>query len=370
VDSNFNGEMQEFMETTLIMPMAGSSSRYPGVRPKWSLTHPTSGDMMFIDSIRHLNFDNIKKLVLIMRNDHLEQYKPGIIKQLSAAEKDLNIKTSEIVEIKPEDTNGPADTLALGIKALNIEGAICAKDCDFHGVVSLNPGNWIGVAELEKAGMLNAGNNSYVTTKNNIITNIAEKKVISNLFCTGFYGFEDAQQYLASYKKIKDNVPENSIFISHVIYQMLIDGIRFNTRIVDNYISWATAVEWHKYCSKYAVLFVDIDGVLVQRASKYTGNEWGNTKPITQNIQILNKARDNGAYIIITTSRSSSSSHVTETQLQQVGMCWDKIIYDLPASQRILINDFAPSAPYPSCSAINIPRDATNLDQYLAHYIS
>lgn len=46
----------------LIIPMGGKSSRFPNLRPKWMLTHPMSGDLMCVESIKGLNlyfFDKI-----------------------------------------------------------------------------------------------------------------------------------------------------------------------------------------------------------------------------------------------------------------------------------------------------------------------
>ena len=46
----------------LIIPMAGKSSRFPDMRPKWMLTHPMTNRFMGIESILGFNlefFDNI-----------------------------------------------------------------------------------------------------------------------------------------------------------------------------------------------------------------------------------------------------------------------------------------------------------------------
>ena len=41
----------------LIRPMGGKSSRFPEMRPKWMLTHPSSGSFMCIESIKGINLD-------------------------------------------------------------------------------------------------------------------------------------------------------------------------------------------------------------------------------------------------------------------------------------------------------------------------
>jgi hypothetical protein len=50
--------------------------------------------------------------------------------------------------------------------------------------------------------------------------------------------------------------------------------------------------------------------------------------------------------------------------MKRIGMGYDNIIMGLPHCQRIVINDFANSNPYPSCTAINLPRNLDKLKEY------
>ena len=43
---------------SLILPCAGSSTRFPNIRPKWMLTTP-SGNLMIQESIKYLDLENI-----------------------------------------------------------------------------------------------------------------------------------------------------------------------------------------------------------------------------------------------------------------------------------------------------------------------
>lgn len=60
--------------------------------------------------------------------------------------------------------------------------------------------------------------------------------------------------------------------------------------------------------------------------------------------------------IIFITSRKKEYADVTEAFLQENGLRWDVIIYDLPYGERILINDRKPSGLKTSI-AINTERD-------------
>ena len=53
----------------LIVPMAGKSSRFPEMRPKWMLTHP-NGRFMGIEAILGLNCDDFKSIVYVILKEH------------------------------------------------------------------------------------------------------------------------------------------------------------------------------------------------------------------------------------------------------------------------------------------------------------
>ena len=56
---------------------------------------------------------------------------------------------------------------------------------------------------------------------------------------------------------------------------------------------------------------------------------------------------------------------MTEEELKNKGIAYDELVMGLPHSQRILINDFAKSNPYPSAAAINMPRNKNDLKELL-----
>jgi hypothetical protein len=88
--------------------------------------------------------------------------------------------------------------------------------------------------------------------------------------------------------------------------------------------------------------------------------------PLLKNIECLRKLfNDRKTHIIITTSRPEEFYNETVTELSRNKIPYDRLIMGLPHSQRIVINDFANSNKYPSCSAINIPRNSETLEDFL-----
>ena len=61
------------MAKTLIIPVAGRSSRFPGMRPKWLLTMP-DGKLMIEKSIEGLDLLIFDKILIICLREHVEKY--------------------------------------------------------------------------------------------------------------------------------------------------------------------------------------------------------------------------------------------------------------------------------------------------------
>jgi len=350
----------------LILPVAGKSSRFPNLRPKFLLTHPY-GCLMLTESIKGLNLNKIKQIIIVALKEHEEKY--NFSKELLGELK----KVSELSQIKllllDKPTNSQPETVSKAIEKYNLKGGILIKDSDnYFKFDSEYHNNTVIVADLQKCNKINAGNKSYVNIGvKNTVTNIAEKKVISNLFCCGGYYFAGAQEFLKHFKEIKDNV--SNIYISHIIYKMILDKQIFFAEEASDYIDWGTLEDWMEYKKHFSTIFVDIDGVLLVNGGKHCTPKWGEGGGIQKNIDILNKLYDSKkTYIVITTSRPEEYKKLTKEQLSKSGLKYHRIIMSLPHSQRILINDHAKSNPYPSAIAINLERNSDKLEDILKCY--
>jgi hypothetical protein len=131
-------------------------------------------------------------------------------------------------------------------------------------------------------------------------------------------------------------------------------------------VDLGTLDDWNNYMGLFKTLFIDIDGVLVKNGGQYFDPKWGFCEPLKENVALINRMHDTGkVMVILTTARSSAYEHETIDDLTYAGLRYHKIIFDVLHAQRILINDFANSNPYPSAVAINIHRDIDQLDDYL-----
>lgn len=342
---------------TLVLPACGKSTRFPNLRPKWLLTHP-SGRSMLEESIQGLNLENVDRIVAIVLKEHEERY--GFAE---AIKEEINDERFEFCFLEKQTDNQP-ETIAKGIEAAGIQGAFVCKDSDNYFQSRLTEGNYVGAIDLREVGDIHAGNKSYITTGiNGEVTNIVEKDVISNTFCCGLYGFKDAQDYLRYYKKIESN---KDIYVSHVIHSMLLDSQVFNIQQAEGFIDWGTLEDWNKFRNTYRTIFCDIDGVIVKSACSYMKPYLGAADGLEDNIKVLNELYDSGkTSIIMTTARAEKFRDVTVQQLKRVGLKYEMLIMGIPHAKRIVINDFAASNVYPSCSAINMHRDTETLREFL-----
>jgi hypothetical protein len=345
--------------STLILPVAGKSSRFPGMRPKWLLTMP-DGCLMFEKALSQFDLTQFERVVLVCLKEHLDNY----ISEVKLRNILQTICPNKIdICILNQPTSSQSQSVVMAIKNNNIVGSIYIKDCDNTFLASYNGGNEIAVFHLSDIGLVDAKNKSYVSVDSlGNVLNIVEKQVISNSFCCGGYGFNSAEMFIKSYDSIHQS---GEIYISHVIFKMILDGDRFSIHQASNYIDWGTLKEYQNYCNSFITIFCDVDGVLFYNGSKFGSNGW-RTEPIAENlIKLANIQKKGKLYLIITSSRPLNEIDYIKSRLSEHGIVADNFLMGLPHTKRLLINDYSLTNPYPSAICVNLQRDSKDLSQVL-----
>jgi len=328
----------------IIIPCAGLSTRFPGLRPKYLLCD-YSGKMMIENAAK--NYIGKYPVTLVILKQHDLEY--------NAVYK-LNERFNNQVKIivLDEPTTGPAHTVYEAVKrgGFDLHASMLVKDCDGFYDAPVQPGNVIYTAKLSKHPHIrNPGAKSFtITNDQDIINNVIEKQIVSDNFCVGGYQFEHIENYIKAYEEIKKTSSE--IFISNIVDYMISNGLVFIESEVFNFIDVGTKEDWLEFNNK-PTYFCDIDGTLVRTGFEQY-YEW---EPITKNIDVLLKEHSRGCQIIFTTSRPERFRELTRKMLDQLGFVGTELIMNLHHSKRILINDYANSNPYPSAVAYNIKRD-------------
>lgn len=344
---------------TLILPVAGKSSRFPNMRPKWLLTMP-DGKLMLEKAIEKLNMENFDRVVVVCLAEHIQKYfGEGQFERILSNIPHENVEAC----ILSEHTSSQSETVAKALQQANVEGAFFIKDCDNVFSVNWNGENEIAVLDLNNVELIDAKNKSYVNIDSlGNISNIVEKQVVSNYFCCGGYGFKDSKLFLEHFNAINQT---GEIYISHVIYSMLMSKERFRIINADSYMDWGTLREYQSYMRSYMTLFCDVDGVLLYNGSKFGNNGW-KTLPIEENLSSISELQKKGRiYLVITSSRPESEIEYIKSTLKNYDIIPDQFVMGLPHAKRVLVNDFSSTNSYPTAISVNLQRDAKMLSQIL-----
>ncbi len=213
--------------STLIVPACGKSERYGLDRPKWSLK---IGDTSMLEhSINYLKYN---KLIFGFRHIDMSH----VIESVN--DKRVNFQMTFL-----HQTDHQIDTIRQVINSTRITGPILIKDCD-NSFIPQEPysGNFIAYTPLQGV-VFNPEAKSYVQLNEyNEVVNIVEKKIISDKFCCGLYGFESVSEFMY--------YSDGCSYVSEVIFKMLLDKKIFTGVHCSDYIDWGTREAYDYYNSQ------------------------------------------------------------------------------------------------------------------------
>jgi hypothetical protein len=231
---------------TLILPCAGNSSRYTETIPKFLLKNPLYDSLIMVAcSIKGLPIDDYDKVCVVILEEHEKKY--NATKEIEDNFEKIGLKDKLTVSIiKVSDS--AADTVSQCITQESIEGLIIIKDCDDYFTVDGIGPNEIATVSLNDCGKIHASNKSYVSkNEEGLVLNIVEKQVISSDFCCGLYTFQQAKKFIEAHNEIKSYGSLDEIYISNIIFQLILQGESFKILKANNFIDWGTQEDWDDY---------------------------------------------------------------------------------------------------------------------------
>lgn len=194
----------------------------------------------------------------------------------------------------------------------------------------------------------NTNSESYSFIKidhDNVITDIKEKKRISDLFCCGCYGFKNIFQFRDQAKTFLQSHIGKEMYMSLLFNQMIrdsniVNGIYFD-KDVHHIGSLTELKKSHDYIEKPNMrICFDLDNTLVTYPS--IPYDYSTVKPIDNMIQLARKMKDEGHTIIIYTARRMKTHSnnvgavvkdigmVTLETLERFNIPYDEIIFGKP----------------------------------------
>lgn len=352
---------------TLIVPCAGKSSRFPNMKPKYLLTYP-DGSLMVQKSIEGLELGKYDRIVFTIIKEHDEQYEAELFLRQAF---NIDSHSKYTVLTLEHFTSCQAETIYLTITKLNLSGEIVIKDSDNYVEYSINNNEnfivGINIEEFQKEINRLTAKSYLLVNEQGIINNIIEKKIKSQYICIGTYGFKDALQFKEAYEILsQESIDKREIYVSHIVaYLIGVNEATFHYIQATQYEDWGTLADWKLVQEAKKTYFIDLDGVIFQNRGKYGSENWGNSMiPLEQNLDIVKKMFEQGGQIVITTSRSEQYREKILHFFEDRNIKIHALVMDCHHSRRVIINDFAPTNPYPSCEAVNIPRNG-DLSAYL-----
>lgn len=243
----------------IVIPMAGSSSRFfkaGYTQPKYMLE--SHGVTLFEYAVNSFtNYFSTETFIFIIR-DVFETY--NFVKRIVDK---IGIKNYHI-HILDHETRGQAETVYLGLRGLKIKGIRLDGALTVFNIDTFRPGylfpqvakNGFGYLEVFKG----TGDNwSYVLPVDCSTTRIretAEKKIISDLCCTGLYHFPDVDSFISSYLEFikipKSQWSFGEIYIAPLYNFLIKDGMEIHYHLIskEEVIFCGVPSEYNEFLNK------------------------------------------------------------------------------------------------------------------------
>ena len=221
---------------TIIVPIAADKAEYDRKLPQ-PFRLDDEGTMFCVKAITGLPLDGVNGIYFVILRSHEERFM--LSEQLMMQFRRYNL-TKAHVTILDESTKSQAETVARAIEVNGIQGTVFIKDADCYFTTDeILPQNGVAIYPLENLPVVDPQHKSYVAVDDMFyVTNIIEKRVVSHFFSAGGYCFEDAQEFCRYYERLKDYSP---LYLSHIIYTMLLDKKIFRPIQIEDYQDWAMA---------------------------------------------------------------------------------------------------------------------------------
>jgi capsule biosynthesis phosphatase len=271
-----------------------------------------------------------------------------------------------------ETTGGASESILIALQDLNLDDSpiLCVDGDNFYTTNIVN--QWNGEnAVFSFSDSSEEAIYSYIQVEHDRIIDIKEKDKISNLACTGAYGFNSWKTLMTYCTQIIDgNIRQKGEFYtSTVIKRMLADSIEFSPKIIEgsNYICLGTPLHVRIFCNNYPRISAlnnsmllspkrycfDLDNTLVTFPT--VTNDYSSVRPIEGNIRLLRYLKNFGNTIIIYTARRMKThggntgklladiGRITFDTLEKFNIPFDEIYFGKPQAD-FYIDDLALSA--------------------------
>lgn len=229
-----------YQKHSLLVPVAADKPEYANGLP-YIFGTDKDGVIICIKSIMGLELDKFDSIYFTILKKHDEQFL--IADSLNLQFKRFCIKNAKVV-ILDEPTVDQAETIYRTIEQEHINGSIFIKDADSFFKTDLSDNNSVAIFPIEDLEVLTPKDKSYVTVDDMYyLTNIIEKSVVGRYISAGGYYIKCVEDFRHYYNTLRGY---GRLYLSHIIYAMLLDKITFRPMLVEDYKDWGTKRDWNR----------------------------------------------------------------------------------------------------------------------------
>lgn len=245
-NDGLNEKSVMYTETTdskysLVVPVAAMKPEYENGLP-YVFGLDSDGIIICIKSIMGLDLKEFDHIYFTILKQHDEKFFIKDTMQLQF--KRLGITNAKVVVLE-EPTQDQAETIYQTIVQENIKGAVFIKDADCFFKANITQNNAIAIYPIEELDILTPKDKSYAAIDDMYyLTNIIEKKVVGHYISAGGYEITNIELFNYYYNHLRGY---GKLYLSHIIYAMLLDKISFRPIKVDDYKDWGTRKDLNRY---------------------------------------------------------------------------------------------------------------------------
>lgn len=217
---------------SLIIPVAADKEEYASGLP-YVFSLDKNGIVLCIKSIMGLPLEKFDSIYFTILRKHDEKF--FISELMNLQFRWLGLQKAKVV-VLDEPTRDQAETIFQTITKEKIKGSIFIKDGDSFIKTKLSNDNAVAIFPIEELDVLEPKNKSYVAVDDMYyLTNIIEKTVVGHHISAGGYAIKDVSLFVDYYHRLRQY---GHLYLSHIIYAMLLDKKTFRPMIVEEYSDW------------------------------------------------------------------------------------------------------------------------------------
>lgn len=178
-----------------------------------------------VRAMSYINLSAIDEVYFVVITDKNDEY--HLSEKITADCSRLDNIDGKVHIISLQKTDSPADTVYAALTHICNDGdtdiQLYIKDADnmCHNSTPLD-GNEVLCASLEDISLVDPQHKSYIKLdEQGFITNVIEKRVISDRFIAGGYNFDNANDFIEAYESLKKTTEK--FYISDIIFWLILN---------------------------------------------------------------------------------------------------------------------------------------------------